>query len=269
MSMATSINQRIVERTSTLSRRKATGRVRTIAFYLSLLLAGIMSVLFLPELLLNMITGWTTEGAALGIHRLHVMGIAGVVTAFLLGLLAQVYQPRKRVAVMWGAFAIILSVTIGTLVYGVGRPEEVIPFLAVTAIALGTHPAGWGLVRRTKQLNAVLLTLVVIAVVPVVLYIVTQLSLTTSTADPHATMGHYVMMIGLVIAPLAYGFVAAIGLTGRRLAVWLAALPMAYFGALSVAFPLQTGSVGVVWGIAAIGWAVVFVGVAEYMRRSK
>ncbi|MFP8951814.1 hypothetical protein ACLI4Z_02405 [Natrialbaceae archaeon A-arb3/5] len=248
-------------------RRSTVATVRTGIFYLPLLLAGVMTVLFLPDLLATLVTGWTDAGAAeLGIHRLHVMGIAAVVAVFLLGLFAQAYRPKQRVASMWGAFVVILVATAGTVWYGVGRPEEVVPFFLLTTIALVAHPAGRKLVRRSDSYSPVLLALVAVAAIPLLAFVATQLSLTTSTVDPHALDGHYVMMAALAISPLAYGLVAALGFEGWRLASLLAALPMAYYGLLSISFPMQVGSTGAVWGGLAILWAITFVAAAEYSR---
>ncbi|RQG86214.1 hypothetical protein EA462_17130 [Natrarchaeobius halalkaliphilus] len=226
-----------------------------------------MTVVFLPDLLATLVTGWTAEGGAeLGIHRLHVMGIATVVGVFLLGLFAQAIRPKQRVASMWGAFVIILAVTAGTVGYGVGRPEEVIPFLIVTTVALVAHPAGRQLFRRSDSYSPALLALVAVAAVPLLAFVATQLSLSSSPVDPHALDGHYVMMAGLAIAPLAYGVFAATGFVGWRLAAWLAALPMAYYGLLAISFPAQSGAAGPGWAVAAILWAIAFVAVAEYSR---
>lgn len=248
-------------------RRIAMRRVRLVMFYLSLALAGVLSIMFLPDLLATLVTGWTASGATeLGMHRLHVMGIATVVSVFLLGLFAQAYRPRQRVATMWGAFAVILSVSLGTVWYGVGRPEEVLPFLTLTTIALIAHPAGRGMVQRGAQYSPALVTLLALAAIPILAFVAGQLSLTTSPVDPHALDGHYVMMVGLMIAPLAYGLVAALRFSGWRLAAWLAALPMVYYGMMSIAFPLQSGSTGALWGALAILWAIAFVTVAESSR---
>ncbi|WP_331236413.1 hypothetical protein [Natronorarus salvus] len=248
-------------------RRSVLAMARTGVFYLSLLRAGVMTLLFLPGLLALLVTGWTPAvGAELGIHQLHVMGIATVVAVFLLGLFAQAYRPRERVAAMWGAFLTILVVSLGTVEYGVGRPEEVLPFLLLTGLAFVAHPAGRRTFRRGDSYSPALVALVAIAAVPLLAFAGAQLSLSSSTLDPHALDGHYVMMAGLAVAPLAYGVFAAFGFDGWRLASWLAALPMAYYGLLSVSFPLQSGSTGIVWGAAAILWAIAFVTVAEYSR---
>lgn len=250
-------------------RRSTRQRLRLGAFYIPLVLAGVMTIMFLPELLATLVTGFTAAGAVdLGIHRLHVMGIAAVVAVFLLGLFVQAYKPRRRVAAMWGAFLTIVIASAGTIYFGVGRPEEVIPFLVLTGAALIAHPAGRGLIRRVGGTSPAMIGLLALAAIPVLAFVVTQLSLTTHPTDPHAVDGHYVMMIALVMAPLAYGAVSALGLAGWRLAAWLAAAPMAYYGVLSMVFLDQVGSTGVFWGAAAIIWAVAFVAVAEYSRRT-
>lgn len=257
------------ERRALRRRDRVLLKVRPFVFYLSLALAAAMAVMFLPELLATLVTGFTAEmGAELGEHRLHIMGIAAVVGVFLLGLATQVIEPKTRVATMWGAFLIILTVTLGTVVYGVGRPEEVLPFMAVTGIALLAHPAGRNLLRRGKTYSPVMLGMLAVAAIPIAAFVVSQQTATMSD-DSHAVMGHYVMMTGLVIAPLAYGIFAALGFTGWRLGAWLSGLPIAYYGILSIAFPMQVGSTGSIWGAAAIVWAVAFVAIAEYSRRSE
>lgn len=243
--------------------------VRKGVFYLALLLAAVVTVMFLPNLLMLLGLGWTASvGAELGIHRLHGMGVASVIAVFLLGLFAQAYRPTDRVASMWGAFLTILVISIGTVGYGVGRPEEVLTFLILAGIALIAHPAGRGLLRRGDSFSPAMLALVVIAAVPLVAFMVNQFGLSANTLDSHASEGHYVAMAGLAFTPIAYGAFAAVGFAGWRLAAWLAAIPMAYYGLMSVSFTAQAGSTGIMWGMAAIVWALAFVAVAEYSRVS-
>lgn len=174
----------------------------------------------------------------------------------------------QQVSVGWGAFLIILVVSIGTVGYGVGRPEEVLSFLLLAGIALIAHPAGRGILRRGDSFSPAMLALVAIAAIPLAVFMVNQFGLSANTLDPHAHDGHYVMMAGLAFAPIAYGAFAAFGFVGWRLASWLAAIPMAYYGLMSVSFTTQAGSTGILWGMAAIVWALAFVAVAEYSRVS-
>jgi hypothetical protein len=248
-------------------RRSTLETVRLAVFYLALLAAAAMTVLFLGGLLQLLVVGWLPALAAeLGIHRLHVMGIALLVGTFLVGLFVQTYRPTRRVAAMWGSFLAITVVTVGTLAFGVGRPEEVVPFFLVTGVMVLVHPAGRDLLRRGESYSPVLLALLAVAAVPLLAFAANQVAISGSASDPHYVDGHYVMMIGLALTPLAFGIPAALGFAGWRLAAWLAALPMGYYGAMSIAFPAQSGSTGTLWGVAAIGWAIAFVVVAEYAR---
>lgn len=247
--------------------RSTFGRVRIGVFYLLVIAAAAMTVAFLRELLPLLVLGWTAAvGAELGIHRLHVMAIAAAVALVLLGVFAQAYRPVERVAAMWGALITMTVMTAGTLAYGVGRPEEVIPFFVVVGLMAVFHPAGRDLLRRGASYSPALLALVAVAAIPLLAFVVDQFALTPNASDPHAVEGHYVMMAALAVAPLAYGLFAALGVAGWRVAAWIAALGPLYHGLLSVAFPVQAGSVGATWGVAAIVWAVAFVSVAEYSR---
>ena len=242
-------------------------RVRLGAFYLLIVAALAMTVVFLRELLPLLVLGWTPAmGTELGIHRLHVMGIAATIVVILLGVFAQAYRPTARVAAMWGAFLTMAVATVGTLAYGVGRPEEVIPFFVIIGLMTLLHPAGRGLLERGTSYSPALLALVAVAAVPLLAFLANQFALTPNASDPHAVEGHYVMMAALAVAPLAYGTFAALGFAGWRLAAWLAALGPLYHGLMSVAFPVQVSSVGTMWGVAAVAWAVTFVLVAEYSR---
>ena len=247
--------------------RSTLARVRLGAFYLLVLIALAMTVAFLRELLPLVVLGWTPSvGAELGIHRLHVMGIAGVVAVILLGVFAQAYRPTARVAAMWGALVTMTAATAGTLVYGVGRPEEVVPFFVVIGLMTLIHPAGRDLLKRGASYSPALFALVAVAAVPLLAFVANQFALTPNATDPHAVEGHYVMMAALAVAPLAYGTFAALGFAGWRLAAWFAALGPLYHGLMSVVFTTQSSSAGTMWGVAAIVWAVVFVLVAEYSR---
>lgn len=247
--------------------RSTLARARLGVFYLLVLVAAAMTVAFLRELLPLVVLGWTPAvGAELGIHRLHVMGIAAVVAVILVGVFVQAYRPTARVAAMWGALVTMTVATAGTLAYGVGRPEEVVPFFVVIGLMAVVHPSGRDLLRRGVSYSPALLALVAVAAVPLLAFLANQFALSTSATDPHAVEGHYVMMAALAAAPLAYGLAAALGVTGWRLAAWIAALGPAYLGLMSVSFPAQASSVGATWGIAAVLWAVAFVAVAEYSR---
>ena len=241
-------------------------KVRLAGFGLVVLAVIGLTVMVLGELFSLLVLGWTAEvGAELGIHRLHVMSLASMILATLSGLFVQVYKPTRQVASMLGAlFSVVLVSLVG--IVAEGSPGSAVPFLVLIGLATLLHPAGRTLLRRGQSYSPAMLAFVIVAAIPLVAFSIAQVGLQVNTTDPHAAVGHYTGMARLGLVPLVYGFLAAIGMRGWRVAAWIAALPIAYYGFLSISFTAQTGSTGVMWGAGAILWAVAFVVVAEYSR---
>ena len=241
-------------------------KARHIGFGLVVLAVIGFATLVLGELFSLLVLGWTADvGAELGIHRVHVMVIATVILTTLLGVAVQVYRPKRQVAAMLGAFLSVVAAALVQFV-GEGSAGSVVPFLVMIGLATLLHPAGRGLLQRGESYSPAMLALVVAAAVPMVAFAVAQVGLQLDATDAHATAGHYTGMAQLGLIPLVYAFLAAIGMRGWRVAAWIAALPVAYYGTLAIAFPAQTGAAGPVWGGAAVLWAGVFLAVSEYSR---
>lgn len=242
-------------------------KLRLAGFSLVVLAVFGMAGVILGELFSLLVLGWTADvGAELGIHRLHVMVIATVIITTLSGVFVQVYRPTRQAASMLGA---LVSVVFAALIQFVGEGTlgSVIPFLVLIGLATLLHPAGRDVVHRVQSSNPALLALAVVAAIPLLAFAVTQVGLQANVTDPHAAAGHYTGMAQLGVVPLVYALVAALGLRGWRVAAWIAALPVAYYGLLAISFPGQAGSAGVVWGAGAILWAGGFLVVTEYSRR--
>lgn len=266
MSSATSRVADVVPDASTFQELSTFGKVRLVGFSLVVLAVLGFAALVLGELFSLLVLGWTADvGAELGIHRLHVMVIATVILTTLLGVAVQIYRPKRQVAAMLGAF---LSVAAAALVQfiGEGSAGSVVPFLVMIGLATVLHPAGRGLLRRGESYSPAMLALVVAAAIPMLAFVATQVGLQLNTNDAHAAAGHYTGMAQLGLIPLVYGFLAAIGMRGWRVAAWIAALPVAYYGILAISFPTQAGAAGSMWGGAAILWAGGFLAVSEYSR---
>ena len=241
-------------------------KVRLAVFGLVVLVVIGLAVLVLGGLFSLVVLGWTAEvGAKLAIHRLHVMNLAMMILTVLLGVFVQVYRPTRQVASMLGALvSVVLVALVG--VVAEGSPGSAVPFLVLIGLATLLHPAGRKLLHRGQSYSPAMLAFVVVAAIPLLAFTIAQVGLQANATDPHAAAGHYTGMAQLGVVPLVYGILAAIGMRGWRVAAWIAALPLAYYGLLSISFTGQTGSTGVMWGAAAILWAGGFVVVAEYSR---
>ncbi|WP_416838933.1 hypothetical protein [Haloferax sp. DFSO52] len=236
-------------------------RARIYAFYLLALVTLGMAAAFVSDLLMFSFTGWGTGGEVLAEHRLHVMIIAANVWIVILSVASQLYRPLKRVALMQAAFALITLLLIGTIVGG-GPVQEVLPFFVLIGLMSLFHPAGGEMLSFGDDYSPALLGLVAVAAIPVLAFAVNQFTLQGS-GDVHSLLGHYMEMTTMAIGLLLLGLVASAGATGHRFVAWLTAGLAIYFGVLSLVFPTQTSSLGLMWASALILWGVVFVAVSE------
>lgn len=257
------VGKSVVSRVTELSTFE---KARLAGFSLLVLAVTGFAAVVLGELFSLLVLGWTADvGAELGIHRLHVMVIATVILTTLAGVFAQVYRPTRQVASMLGAFSSVVLAALIQLV-AEGTVESILPFLVMVGLATRLHPAGRQLLQREHSYRPALLTLVVVAAIPMLAFTIAQVGLQINTSDAHAAAGHYTGMAQVGLLPLTYAFFAGVGMRGWRVAAWIAALPVAYYGLLSISFTTQAGSTGVLWGTGAILWAVAFVAVTEYSR---
>lgn len=245
-------------------------RIRAYAFYAVIIIILALGLLFVGELLLLLVLGFTPEvGAELGIHRLHLMSIAAFVLTFLVAVAVQLYKPRQRGAVMLAAVGLI--VINGTLTIATAPAEivqEVVPFLVLGVLAAILHPSGRKLLQLGEEFSPLLLGLTVAAAIPLLAYTANQFAL-QGTGDAHALAGHYASMMANALGIILLGAIASARIAGWRIVAWLTGLFVAYSGVLSIAFPEQASSVGTMWGAAAVVWGVAFVAAAEYSRREE
>lgn len=236
-------------------------RARLYAFYLLALVTLGMAAAFVSDLLAVSFTGWGAGGEVLAEHRLHVMVIAANVWIIVLSVASQLSRPRKRVALMQVALAVVTFVLVGVVVGG-GPVEEVLPFFVLIGLLSIFHPAGREMLSVGDDYSPALLGLVAVATIPVLAFAANQFTL-QSSGDVHAIAGHYMEMTMMSLNLLALGLVASTGSAGHRFVAWLTAGLAIYFGAVSLVFPTQISSVGPTWASALVVWGLTFVAVSE------
>ncbi|WP_332897940.1 hypothetical protein [Haladaptatus sp. CMSO5] len=241
-------------------------RIKLGAFYLAVLITLGMFVLFTGELFMLLGLGFGL-GQELGIHQLHVMGIAIVVFFGALTMLVQLYKPVTRVAAFQAGAVMIGIATLILALTGNASLSEVLPFFVAFVVVGLLHPAGRKLLTVGKKYSPALLGLTIVAAIPLLAFVINQLGLQTGAGDEHALMGHYAMMATLSLTIVIAGLLVAFESIGFRLLAWLLGVLTAYFGLLSVVLPIQASNVGVLWGGLTIVWAIVFVAVAEMSAR--
>lgn len=141
-----------------------------------------------------------------------------------------------------------------------------LPFLgALTLAATVLHPTGRDLFRSfsVSRMNWVMLSLVIIAAVPLLTLASTYIERQRTLTNDHAALGHYGFMAAFSVTVIGVGLLASLRPTGWRLTAWVTGALAAALGLASLVFPDVDSSLGLVWGPAAIAWGGVFVVAAE------
>ncbi len=254
-------------------------------------------------------------------HNLvHELIFALIVGTAAVGLFSQLWKPKENFAgqlvalIVWAAMILTAVITNNW----VPQPLYII-FGGLTLMSTILHPAGLGLfhwIRRGKvnridtgKANKILLTLSIIAAVPLLAFALTNINLqiaggegtgffhtppafhsnlpdqepvndknaiatdadseTDHDEQEHSNQGHYRNMAALSFIIILTGILASIRPKGWRLAAWVAGLLPILFGFASAILPHAESGIGFIWGTAAIIWGAAFIAIAEKNKNAE
>jgi len=212
-------------------------------------------------------TFWT--GIVLGdyaypMHELHHFVLASVFTLLLLGVVTQAIRPARRVGALHSSVLIWASLTVVFGATGSFSPIHLVLLGALVGAVLA-HPAGRSQLPDTASVSSVMAAVAGLTALGALVFAGMEVNTHLSSTDSHAALGHYQFMgtTGVSIAALAlYGSLRG---TSWRFPVYGAAALLAVIGLASIVYPgtEQGSSLGVGLGAVVVGWAVLFVLVAE------
>lgn len=247
------------------------GGARRLAFY-AVVLGGIAISVAIFQIALTLpvlfpVIGQIEPSMAGSPHLLHDVAFFGLIWAGLVGLIAQLYKPERRVAGLQGTLVVFAAflVTIAGLamagdatIFGENAPFFLIIFGPAVLAAL-LHPAGRELLRtRTAgRFSPVLAGLAVVAAIPLAAYAAGQYGLHWS-GDSHAVAQHYAGMVVYSAVIVALALLSSLKPVGWVIPLFTAAGMALVFGVASILYPEMASSVGTMWGGAAVAWAVLF-----------
>jgi hypothetical protein len=216
-----------------------------------------------------MITGWL-DPAALGAHVVHDMLASALLWAALIGMAVQARWPQAHVGGMLQATGVFLMMCLAIIISAFAFPPPFI-FLALALVAGALHPARAELLSWRGIRNPALAGLTAVAAIPLLLYAVSQIGLQRAAVpqDPHAEVGHWLLMGAYALTILFLGVVSATRPSGWRVPAWSAGLLAVIMGLLSLLHPGQASSVGATWGLLAIIWGILFIAAAEWFGRGE
>ena len=243
------------------------GKARRAAFYVvTVAILGLAALMMNAELALG-ITGWVAD---LGIHQVHDMTIFGLLwLALVVPVALLLYRPVTRVNTVLAPVLFLVPVAVFAAL--AGSPILMLPLVFGTLglVALVLHPAGRDLLRfdRVEDPSRLLGGLLVVAAVPLLVYAGDQVIRQLTLANDHVLFVHYAGMAVASGYVVVMGALAILRERDWRFAAWSAGLVALLVGATSILYTTES-SAGLLWGSAAIVWAVVFVGAVEYTRRA-
>lgn len=243
------------------------GKARRAAFYVvTVAILGLAALMLNAELALG-ITGWVAD---LGIHQVHDMTIFGLLwLALVVPVALLLYRPVTRVNTVLAPVLFLVPVAVFAAL--AGSPILMLPLVFGTLglVALVLHPAGRDLLRfdRVEDPSRLLGGLLVVAAVPLLVYAGDQVIRQLTLANDHVLFVHYAGMAVASGYVVVMGALAILRERDWRFAAWSAGLVALLVGATSILYTTES-SAGLLWGSAAIVWAVVFVGAVEYTRRA-
>ncbi len=205
-----------------------------------------------------------------GPHVIHYLAISATHWSLMIGLALQYRNPLSKVAPMWQVTG---GMTVVTLTYpfaDVSRiPPPVFAIIALAVVAGLLHPAR---IFKTapKFRDRPMWGLALAAAVPVVFMIVDQLGLQASgvEADPHWQGLHYNFMGEFGLIFLLVLTLGASSLPGWRYSVWTGTFLAALMGMGFVVYPDMSSSQGLLWGLALVGFAGLWITLGERRYRT-
>ncbi|HEX6009871.1 MAG TPA: hypothetical protein VFZ50_07170, partial [Actinomycetota bacterium] len=129
------------------------------------------------------------------------------------------------------------------------------------------HPARSRLFRPSG-VDVPTLALSVLALVPVIAFLLTQSELqrTGAAADPHWELHHYSGMAAAVLALPLCGFAASFRESGRRFGAWLVGIAAVMIGIGSLLLADYAGALDAIWAWLTLAWGIAVIAVVEFRQ---
>lgn len=210
-------------------------------------------------------------------HRIHDLTFGFVFVPAVVGMLAQLRRPAQNVAGQLMALVPVAGLMLTlALTFGLSRNTNSLqpPWVLVgvaALIAMVFHPAGRDFFRsfNVARINWVMLTLLIVAAGPLLVFAESNIRLQGTVANDHALMGHYGFMAAFSLTVIGVGLLSSLRPDGWWLSAWVAGLLPVLLGLTSLVYSNADSSLGLPWELAAIAWGVVFVAAAELTQNAE
>jgi hypothetical protein len=278
--------------------RSSVSRRRRIAFTVVVAVFAVVTALLTP--LPFLVLGWFLEEPGTVSHKVHEISFGALFALILVGLLAQLRGPERKLGPL-AQVVVPLAVTILVLVLIANESDPILVVFAVfPLVIIALHPGRHYLLRPPTSLSPPMMTLVLIAAIPMLIFAIQQLETAyeagriapevfdalpesasdeefeaairegTSPATRQAVQhyGHWSAMGAFSLSLLILAVVAALRPPGWRIVAWSAGLGVMVYGLASLLNPTDASAHGGPAAIAALLWGGALIVTAERERRA-
>lgn len=221
-------------------------------------------------------------------HRIHFFALPLLFWPLIVGLLIQLKSPEKQLAGQLMALLPFVALFTAFAITDFWEPATFMGvFGAVTLLTTLLHPSGRELLGSisVSRVNRVLLVLALVAAVPLLAYVGTQVGLQTGAIEAsghdhagsghaevheeHIEAGHFTLMTAVGLFVIGLGLLSSLQQPGWWLPAWFAGLLAAFLGLASVVFPDAASSGDLIWALGSIAWGIAFIVAAEITQESE
>jgi hypothetical protein len=271
-------------------------RRRRIAFFVVVAIFVALTGLLTP--LPFLILGWFLEAPGTVSHKVHEISFGALFALIMAGLVAQFRRPETKIAPL-GLVVIPLAVTMLVLVLIANESDPILVVFALFPVAIvALHPARDRLLRPPIDVSAPLMTLVLVAALPLLIFSIQQLETAydagriaprllesipesateaefeaailegTSPATRQAVQhyGHWSAMGAYSLSLLLLAAIAALRPPGWAVVAWSVGLGVMLYAVASLVYPTDASAHGGVLGVITLLWGAAFLLVAHRER---
>lgn len=212
------------------------------------------------------VTAWTATGPE-AIHQLHGLFNGGGIVLLYASLLALLYRPARRPAVVVFVAAVVLAsvirVVASPVIFADAGMGAVVTSLVLAAALVALAPGMRGALRPERRIDPILAGIAGVGAVLALGYAVQQVGIwiALSPGDPHTQFAHWMLMANTGVLAAFGVALGAARLRGSRLPLWLGALTAGYLAVASILLPGQASALS-----APMAVVVLLVSVAAVAR---
>jgi hypothetical protein len=247
------------------------------------------------------VLGWFLEPGLVS-HRIHETSFGSIFALSLVGAIAQLRAPERKIAPMYQVVLPIYLTIAAVVLLDQQFDVVILMFLVIPALLVALHPARRLLFRPPITRSTVLLALTVVAALPLAAFAVAEFRIgqqgsrvaerveanlpadaslerfdralrrasgSPETLEAARHFGHWSAMGAFALSIAAVAGVAAVRMPGWRLCAWSAGAAAVIYGLSSFAASSDASAASPPWAALAMLWGAAFVVASEREHRSE